>query len=126
MTTNAELKAIREHLAVPTDWLAARMGVTAQTVWKYERPSRGNKPIPEHASATLAELLYARQLAECRAEAVFQTDTSQVVFWYLDGDEWRARFPEFQGWPDSAQGPFVAAVMLAAGAPCEFVQADTE
>lgn len=123
MTTNAELKTIREYLAVPTDWLAERMGVTAQTVWKYERVNR-QRPIPEHATEVLNELLAARAAAVQRAIETFTDPGGRLVLpRYADGDRWRVVFPEFAGWPDSAQGPFLGELLAQAGGGVEFAEA---
>lgn len=123
MTTNAELKTIREYLAVPTDWLAERMGVTAQTVWKYERTNR-QRPIPEHATEVLNELLAARAAATERAIELFtDPDGAMTLPRYTDGDRWRVVFPEFAGWPDSAQGPWLGDLIVQARGSVEFAEA---
>jgi len=120
MTTNAELKTIREYLAVPTEWLAERMGVTAQTVWKYERTNR-QRPIPEHATEVLTELLADRYLAIVRALDTYTDPDGRLVLpRFADGDGWRKAFPEFAGWPDSAQGPFLGELMTQADGRIEF------
>ena len=123
MTTNADLKSIHEYLAVPTDWLAARMGVTDQTVWKYERTSRGDKPLPDYVTEALAELVHAREAAEQRAAAIFE-GAGRLLPRYESGDQWRVVFPEFEGWPDSAQGPFVGALSVRLGIGVEFIPAE--
>ena len=121
MTTNAELKTIREYLAVPTEWLAERMGVTAQTVWKYERTER-KRPIPEHATATLNELLAARSQALTRAVATYTDPAGRLILpRFADGAGWREAFPEFAGWPDSAQGSFLGELFTQADGRIEFV-----
>ena len=122
MTTNADLKSIHEYLAVPTEWLAARMGVTDQTVWKYERISRGNKALPDYVTEALAELLHARYSAERRAAEIFE-GAGGLLPRYESGDEWRSIFPEFEGWPDSAQGAFIGALSVRLGLGIEFIPA---
>ena len=126
MTTNAELKTIREYLAVPTDWLAERMGVTAQTVWKYERTNR-QRPIPEHATEVLNELLADRACATERAIEVYTDPTGRLVMpRFVHGDDWRTTFPEFKGWPDSAQGAWLGELVSEAGASVEFAGVSEE
>lgn len=123
MTTNAELKTIREYLSVSTEWLAKQMGISMQGLWKYERASR-ETPVPEHVAAVLRELLNDRACAIERATLEYANPHGPMELpRFVDGDEWRAAFPEFAGWPDSAQGSFLGELLTRAGARIEFVGA---
>jgi hypothetical protein len=51
--TPAEFRCIREYLGLPLGWVAASLGVNERTVNRWEN---GVTPVPERASAAMAQL----------------------------------------------------------------------
>ena len=123
----ADLRTAHDALGVSTDFLADRLGISAQQVWRYENPKR-EADVPERVAEVVRDLLNDFDCAVERiAEDVAASD--DAIPRYVSMDDFDMAVPEMRGWGPSSQGQLIVAVQArlalppyGASAPVEYIR----
>lgn len=106
--TPAELRTAHDALGVSTDFLADRLGISAQQVWRYESPKR-KADIPERVAEVIRDLLNDQ---ECAIERIASelAESDEPIPRYVSMDDFDMAVPEMAGWGPNAQGLLIVEV----------------
>lgn len=115
--TPAAFKTARESLGLSAAWVAGRLGLHEQNVWRYEVASR-SLAVPAHAAQVMRELLDAFESVAQHLAAEAQR-TGKLTR-YVDLQVFEAKFPTMAGWGSLAQGLVLARAQALAGGVIEY------
>ncbi len=106
--TPAELRTAHDALGVSTEFLADRLGISSQQVWRYEHPGR-TADVPDRVAEVIRDLLNDQDVAAERiTEELAQSD--EPIPRYVSMDDFDMAVPEMAGWGPNAQGLLIAEV----------------
>lgn len=97
----AEFRTAHDALGVSAAFLADRMGIHEQNVWRYEATDRV-LPVPEHASATMRQLV--TEFEHVAQEIAKTSRKGGVIERHTDLTEFESTWPTMAGWGPRAQG----------------------
>lgn len=104
----AELRTAHDALGVSTDFLAERLGISTQQVWRYESPKR-TADVPERVAEVVRDLLNDQECAVERLAAEL-AGTDDPIPRYVLMEDFDMAVPEMAGWGASAQGLLIVEV----------------
>lgn len=115
----AEFKTAHEALGLSTDFIAKRVGVHSQMIWRYESPDRATD-VPPRAERVMRELLAQFDAAADRVAG--ECEGSRTIPRYPNLDDFYAAVPELTGWGMAAQGMLIAEVQRRLALPIAYVE----
>lgn len=105
----ADLRTAHDALGVSTEFLADRLGISSQQVWRYESPKRA-ADIPERVAEVIRDLLNDQECAAERIAAELAGSDDEPIPRYLSMDDFDMAVPEMCGWGPDAQGLLIVEV----------------
>jgi transcriptional regulator with XRE-family HTH domain len=106
--TPAELRTAHDALGVSTEFLAERLGISSQQVWRYENPKR-TADIPERVAEVVRDLLNDQECAVERITSELAASDDPIPR-YVSMDDFDMAVPELRGWGPNAQGLLIVEV----------------
>lgn len=98
---SATFKTIRESIGVSVAFVASRLGLHEQSVWRYEAPDR-TRPVPEPAAALILELHNTFELVASHIAA--DAADGDTITRYSSVDDFEEAHPAMAGWGTAAAG----------------------
>lgn len=101
--TPAQFKAARESLGVSAAFVADRIGIHEQNVWRYEAPTR-TLPVPERAAEVIADLRTTfDRVADEIATTLQESGEPGLLDYPTDEDTFERAHPDMAGWGPRAR-----------------------
>lgn len=115
----AELRTARDSLGISAEFLAERIGVHINSVWRYEHPNR-QADIPEHAAEVVRDMLNDFDCAAERVAAEVEADPDGSIPRMVTTEDQEEHTPELKAWGPNAYGHLIAEVQRRTVRPVEY------